>query len=84
MSNDIKCGQCVLYAEQLKPQPEDRPAKSLHRGHCLDRTIYAVNKPGSPVYPPGAKTAELPNGRHKIAGVREDQLVPNCTAASLK
>lgn len=82
MPNTIKCGQCALYAEQLKPQPGNKPPKSLRRGHCLNRTIYAVNKPGKPVYPPGAKTTELPHGRHKIASVREDQLMAHCTAAS--
>ena len=84
MPNTIPCGKCIRYAAQEKPQPKDKPPKQLHRGHCLARTIYAVNKPGKPVYPPGAKTAELPYGRHKIFSVRKTQLVPHCTNAVAK
>lgn len=84
MPNTIQCGKCTRYAAQVKPQPGDKPPKPLHRGHCLARTIYAVNKPGNPVYPPGAKTEELPYGRHQIFSVRNAQLVPNCTAAVAK
>lgn len=84
MPNTIKCGQCALYAEQLKPQPGNKPAKSLHRGHCLNRTIYAVKKHRKQEFPPGAQTAIRRFNQHKIVSVREDAMVPHCTAAKPK
>lgn len=80
MANIIPCGDCIFYHSLVRPQSGKRTAKDLHRGHCLNRTIYAVNKPGTHTYPAGAKTANLPYGRHKIIMVRTHTVVPHCTA----
>ena len=81
MSNTIKCGKCTLYRPIKKPlRTKEGGFKTLPRGHCLDRTIYASNKPGDHVYPPRAKLKELPFGRHQITIVRADEVVPHCTA----
>jgi hypothetical protein len=82
MKNKIPHGQCAHYSAQSKPQPGDKPAKSLHRGHCLIGTVYAVNKPGTQNYPLNAKTAELPFGRHQIKSVRENDIDPHCPSAT--
>jgi hypothetical protein len=80
MANTILCGQCIHYSELRKPK-EKGGYKSLKKGHCLDQTVYAKNKPGKPVYPPNAKLEDLPFQQHKIVLVRETQIVLHCTAA---
>lgn len=80
MANNIPCGQCVFYHELRKPKTKGG-YRSLHKGHCLDRTIYAKNKPGNIVYPPKAKLEDLPYQQHKIVLVREEQIMEHCTAA---
>lgn len=80
MSNNIPCGKCINYHEILKPVKKGGTV-SLHKGHCLIRTVYASNKPGNNVYPPKAKTAELPYGRHQIEMVCENEVRPNCSDA---
>lgn len=82
MSNSIKCGKCKLYHALQRPnRKKDQGPINLKKGHCLDRTVYAKNKAGSPVFPPHAKVEDLPYNRHQIALVREDTVVPHCTAA---
>ena len=66
MANTTPCGDCIFYHPLVRPQSGKRAARDLRRGHCLDRTIYAVNKPGTHTYPAGAKTAHLTHGQHKI------------------
>ena len=83
MSLDIKCKECVHYHEIRKPlKKKEGGSKSVHKGHCLKRTIYASNKPGNPVYPPGAIVQVLPYGRHKINIVNEEQIVVGCIHAA--
>jgi len=79
MANTIPCGQCIFYAELRKPK-EKGGYKSLRRGHCLDKTIYA-KKPGNIVYPPLAKVEERPFQQHKIVMVKEKEIILHCTAA---
>lgn len=82
MANTLKCKKCIHYYAIKKPlRRKEGGFKDLNRGHCLDKTVYAKNKPGKQVYPPKAKVKELPFGRHQIFGVRADQVVENCTAA---
>jgi len=85
MANQIPCGKCLLYHPLLKPlRRKEGGFKNLKRGHCLDRTIYAKNKPGKPVYPKYAKVKELPFGRHQVVMVKPDEVVPFCTAVKEK
>jgi hypothetical protein len=85
MANTLPCGRCALYHPIMKPlRKKEGGFKDLKRGHCLDRTVYASNKPGKPVYPKKAKVRELPFGRHQVALVRVEQVVPHCTAAKEK
>jgi hypothetical protein len=80
MANTLPCGQCIHYAELRKPK--DRGGyKSLRKGHCLDKTIFAKNKPGNHVYPPNAKVEDLPFQQHKITLVKEKEIILHCTAA---
>ena len=54
------------------------------RGHCLAHSVYPKDKPGDPVYPPGAKVEELPNNVAKLHVVHEDQVVTSCREATAK
>jgi hypothetical protein len=80
MANKIPCGKCQKYHEQRKPIRKGGTI-SLHQGHCLEYTIYASNKPGDHIHPPGAKTEEREFGMHKIELVGEKELRPYCSAA---
>lgn len=83
--NTIKCGDCKKYWELKRAKRSKRGGHiTLHKGHCLANTIYATNRTGNDVFPPGAKTAELPNGTHKIDIVRETDLKPYCLNAEAK
>lgn len=83
MANKLPCGKCDLYYPVQRPTPKGG-FKSLGHGHCLDRTIYAKNKPGHPVYPPRAKVEDRPYGQHQVAVVQENETVPGCTAAKAR
>lgn len=80
--NNLRCEQCVHYYPVQRRTKKG--FKSLGYGHCLNRTVYASNRPGKPTYPPRSKVAELPYGRHQIALVQKREIVPNCTAAKEK
>ncbi len=80
MSNTKACNECGLYHAIIKPHRKGGVAKNTGRGHCLDRTIYAENRVGNPVYPPRAKVKELPFGQHMIALQRETDVVEHCVA----
>ncbi len=81
MANTIPCGECTLYHAIVKPHRDGKGSTDTKKGHCLDRTVYAKNKAGNPVYPPGAKVADLPYNRHQIVLHRDAEIVPHCTAA---
>lgn len=81
MPNTTPCDTCIHYWAQMRPQPGNRPDKDLKHGHCLAKTIYAVNKPGKRVYPPGAKFKKLPYGRHRIFSVEKGQIISTCLEA---
>ncbi len=80
MANEIPCEKCSLYFAIVKPHRNGKGSTDTKKGHCLDKTIYAKNKPGNPVYPPNAKTADLPYNRHVISLRRADEVVAHCTA----
>lgn len=83
MANEIQCGNCVHYHPLQKPLPSGGFKKTGY-GHCLDRTVYAQNRPGKTTYPPRCKTAELPFGRHQIALVKETETIQQCAKAKMR
>jgi len=84
MANTIQCGKCTRYHAIIKPHRNGKGSTDTLKGHCLEHTVYALNKPGKPVYPPGAMVKDLPYNRHKIALRRSDEIVPQCTSAKNK
>lgn len=80
MANQIPCGECQRYHAIIKPHRNGKRSTDTGKGHCLEHTVYAKNKPGNPVYPPHAKVEDLPYNRHRIAIRRKDSVVPHCTA----
>ena len=80
MANTHICGECALYYALVRPHRDGKGNTDTKKGHCLDRTVYAKGKAGNPVYPAKAKVADLPHNRHKITLVRENAVLPNCTA----
>jgi hypothetical protein len=84
MANDIPCGKCMHYHELKKITDEEGGTVSLHMGHCLQNTIYAANKPGNHVHPPGARVEDLPFGRHLITVVEEKELRKFCETAKAR
>jgi hypothetical protein len=45
----------------------------------LKKSIFALNKPGHPVYPPKAIVAELPNAVHNLKVVKVNQVEKHCS-----
>jgi hypothetical protein len=74
---EIVCGNCVKFWN-VKVAKNRKELKETALGHCLVRTVYAANKAGNPVYPPGSKVEVLPFAQHKIAVVRNNQDARNC------
>lgn len=83
MSNKLPCGRCEKFWAIMKGN-RDGSFTEQTRGHCLDRSIYPKDKPGNPVFPPGAKIEELPNNVAKIHVVHKDQVETSCNAATEK
>lgn len=77
--SDIKqvCGDCTHF-HAIRIPTGNGALRETAQAHCLARTIYAKNKPGNPIYPPGAKTAELPFAQHQVVIVRREQKAPDC------
>ncbi len=84
MANTNPCSECNLYFALVKPHRDGKGSTDTKKGHCLDKTVYAKNKPGKPVYPPHAKVADLPFNRHTIVLRRADDVVKSCAAFVLK
>jgi hypothetical protein len=84
MANTKPCGKCGLYHAIVKPHRNNKGVTDTRKGHCLDKTVYAKNKAGSPIYPARAKTADLEFGRHKIVLRRADEIQANCNAFEQK
>jgi hypothetical protein len=80
MANLKPCRACKLYHAIVKPHRNGKGHTDTKKGHCLDKTIYAKNKPGKPVYPARAKVKDLEFGRHEIVLRRDNEIVPHCTA----
>ena len=78
-SNTQPCSACKKYWPLVKGLKKGKKKKLSH-GYCLERTVFASNKPGNPVYPPRAKVKELPNGNHKVILVRKSDVKANCEA----
>jgi hypothetical protein len=80
MANTTKCGDCKKYSPSERPiRKKGGGMKKLRTGHCLAKTVYASNRVDNPVFPPGAKTATLEGGQHKIHLVREESIEAHCT-----
>jgi hypothetical protein len=71
------CGNCTHFHSIRIPTGKGT-TRETNQAHCVAKSVYAKNKPGNPVYPPGAKIADLPYAAHKITIVRRDQREPNC------
>lgn len=82
MANE-KCGDCAKFSVIKIATGKGVTKDSVH-GHCLFKTIYAKNKPGNPVYPPGAKVEDREHAQHHVEIVRRTQVVPNCPGFSKK
>jgi len=80
MANTKPCGECNLYHAIIRPHRNGKGSTDTRKGHCLDKTVYASNKPGKPIYPVRAKTAVLPYHQHRIVLRRADQVQANCVA----
>lgn len=78
MPNTKTCGTCLLYHALIKPYRNGKGFKDTGKGHCLAQTVYAKNKPGSPVYPPRAKIADLPFNQHQVVVVRANEIRAFC------
>lgn len=75
--NTKPCGMCEGFFA-IEKGLKDGNRKELKHGYCLKKSIFANNKAGKPVLPPRAKTAELPQGVHKLKIVRINQVIPTC------
>jgi hypothetical protein len=77
MADEKICGNCLRFHPITIPTGKGG-SKETVQGHCLAQSIYAKNRPGNPVFPPGAKTADRPYAQHQIVIVRKDQKSPEC------
>lgn len=80
---DENCGNCAKFYA-IKVASGKGTSRESNHGHCLYKCIYAKNKPGNPVYPPGAKVEDREYGQHHIVVVRRKQVLPNCPGFSKK
>jgi hypothetical protein len=71
------CGEC-MYFYPIQIPTGTGSQRETDQAHCLAKSVYAKNKPGNPVFPPGAKTADLQFAQHQIVIVRRKQHSPNC------
>lgn len=83
MANEMQCKDCTHYFPQRKPKPNGG-FKELGYGHCVAKSIYAKNKVGKPIYPPGAVIKELPFAQHIITIVKSGEIVPLCSQAKAR
>jgi hypothetical protein len=72
------CGECTSF-HSIRIPTGTGSTRETDQAHCVAKSVYAKNRPGNPVYPPGAKIADLPHAAHKITIVRRDQKEPYCT-----
>ncbi len=80
MANIQACAECSIYHAILKPNRKGGEPKDIGRGYCLDKTVFASNRPGNPVYPPRSHTAVLPFAQHKVVLRRGTDVVAHCNA----
>ena len=83
MANSIKCGQCG-YFWAIQKGVRGGTTIPQSRGHCLAKSVYPKNKPGNPVFPPGAKLEDLPNNVANVKIVHKDTLELSCKDAARK
>ena len=81
MANQLLCGKCEKFWA-IQKGTRDGGFIPQSRGHCLARSVYPKNKPGNPVFPPGAKVEDLPNNVSKVFVVHQSQLEPSCKDAT--
>lgn len=77
MSNTKPCGTCNNYWA-LEQGLRSGKRRMLTQGYCLERSVFAKNKPGNPVYPPRAKVGDLENAVHKLVIVSANDLKKHC------
>jgi hypothetical protein len=77
MVNLKPCGTCEHYWA-IEKGLKNGQRKTLIQGYCLDRSIFAENKPGNPVYPPKAKIEFRENAVHKIEIVMANEVRKHC------
>lgn len=81
--NTNKCKECQFFWRLEKGKRKGGTIQ-LTRGHCLKRSVFPKNKPGNPVYPPGAIVEDLPHHQGKPHIVHEDDVVASCTLFKVK
>ena len=79
MSNSLECKDCTNYYAQRRAVTSGK-LRDLNYGHCLAKSKYAKNKPGNPVYPPGAVVVDLPYNVHDIHIVSPTDIHAGCTS----
>jgi len=77
MINTKPCGTCNYYWA-IEKGLRGGKRQILLQGYCLDRSVFAENKPGNPVYPPKAKVEFLENAVHKITIVNANEVRQHC------
>ena len=77
MADEQICGDCTRFHPITVPAGKGS-SRETNQGHCLAQSVYAKNRPGNPVFPPGAKTEDRPYAQHQIVVVRRDQKSPEC------
>jgi hypothetical protein len=84
--NIIACGDCKKFHVRTGGggTTKSPTVKELSRGFCLAQTIFSSKKAGQPVFPPGARVEDLPDGQHKVTLVKKTDVVKNCTNAVRK
>lgn len=75
--NNKPCGECGAFFP-LEKGLKGGQRKALKHGYCLKKSKFAINKPGSPVYPPRATVIELENAVHQLKIVRCNQVEKHC------
>lgn len=83
MANSLPCGECEhFWAIQKGVRGGTTTPQS--RGHCLIHSVYPKNKPGNPVFPPGAKLKDIPGNVAKVKVVHKDNIELSCKDATPK
>ena len=75
--NKVPCGQCEKFWA-IQKGIRGGTTVPLSRGHCLARSRYPKEKPGNPVFPPGATIVDLPNNVADLVVVHKTEVISSC------